>query len=277
MQRFARSNLSFDVRDHGSSGADAVVWLHGFPQDHLTFDPVVPKLIAEGLRVLAPLQRGYSAGARPSGRTAYAMPELVADIIALLDAAELERAHIVGHDWGGAVAWALAGRHAQRVQSVTVLSTPHPAALQAALTRSSQALRTSYLLLAQVPWVPEQLVLAGDGRVLRKALVASGLPPEVADRYVERMRQPGALQAALAWYRGLPMSRNYSAGRIPVPTGFLWGAKDPVFTRQACELTVDYVSGPYVERRLPDAGHWIPETRPDDVAQVVLETVGRAG
>lgn len=276
MQRYERAGLTFDVRDHGPANGDAVVCLHGFPQDHTTFDAVIPHLTAEGLRVLAPLQRGYSPGARPTSRTAYAMPELVADVVALLDAAGLDRAHVVGHDWGGVVAWGLAGRHADRVRSVTILSTPHAAALQAAARRSTQALRTSYVLVAQLPWLPEQVVLAGNGRLLRRGLVATGLPGDVADRYTRRMLEPGALQGALAWYRGLPASRGFSAGRITVPTSCLWGENDPAFTRQACELTADYVTGPYVERRLAEAGHWIPETRPDDVAQAVLQIVERA-
>jgi pimeloyl-ACP methyl ester carboxylesterase len=133
----------------------------------------------------------------------------------------------------------------------------------------------SYVGVAQLPWLPEQLALARNGAGLRKALLASGLPAEVAERYVERMLKPGALAGALAWYRGVPLSAGYNPGRISVPTGFLWGAKDLVFTRQACELTGEFVTGPYIQRRLPDAGHWIPETRPDDVAQIVLETVAR--
>lgn len=276
MHSFDRAGLTFEVVDSGPRDGDAVVCLHGFPQHPSTYDAVVPQLTAKGLRVLAPLQRGYSPGARPTGRSSYAMPELVADVLALLDAAGLERAHVVGHDWGGSVAWPLAGRHPDRVQSLTVISTPHPAALQAAAIRSSQGLRMSYVGVAQLPWLPEQLALARRGAGLRRGLLAAGLPADITERYVERMLAPGALSGALAWYRGVPLSGGYHPGRISVPTGFLWGAKDPVFTRQACELTGDFVSGPYIERRLADAGHWIPETCPDEVAQIVLETVARA-
>lgn len=276
MKSFDRAGLTFDVRDHGPAGAEAVVCLHGFPQDPLTFEPIATRLVAAGLRVLVPALRGYSPGARPTGRTAYAMPELVADVLALLDAAELDRAHIVGHDWGGAAAWALAGRHADRVSSVTVMSTPHPAALQAALRRSAQGPRLTYMVLAQLPWLPERLILARDGGWLRKALAKSGVPDETAQRYVRRMLEPGALSGALGWYRGIPMSGGYHLGRITVAASFLWGGRDPVFTRKACELTAKFVRGPYAERALPQVGHWIPETHPNEVSQMVLENVERS-
>jgi pimeloyl-ACP methyl ester carboxylesterase len=130
MERFTRAGLTFEIRDSGPRDGDAVVCLHGFPQDGTSYDAVVPRLVERGLRVLVPDQRGYSPGARPPGRTAYALPALVDDVLALLDQAGVGAAHVVGHDWGGAVAWALAGRHPERVRSLTALSTPHPAALR---------------------------------------------------------------------------------------------------------------------------------------------------
>ena len=114
-EAFHRDGLSFDVSDRGPRDSPAVVCLHGFPQDSTAYDGVAPLLVERGMRVLAPDQRGYSPGARPTGRSAYALPELVADVLALLDAAGIEAAHVVGHDWGGAVAWALAGRPPDRV------------------------------------------------------------------------------------------------------------------------------------------------------------------
>ena len=276
MDAFQRAGLTFRVKEAGPPDGDTVVLLHGFPQDLGTYDEVIPQLTAGGFRVLAPLQRGYSPGARPAGRAAYAMPELVADILALMDAAEAQRAHVVGHDWGGSVAWHLAGRHADRVRSLTVLSTPHPAAFAKAALRSAQGVRASYIAVFQLPWFPERLALARGGKLLRRTLLGAGLPPEVAHRYAERMLEPGALHGALAWYRGLPMSRGYAVGRIRVPTGFLWGRNDPVFTAAACELTANYVTSPYVERALPGVGHWIPETRPDDVASMVLDVIATA-
>lgn len=272
MDHFEHDGLRFETRDHGPSAGEAVVCLHGFPQDASAFDDVVPPLVAAGLRVLTPDQRGYSPGARPTGRGAFTLRALVGDVVALLDAAGVDAAHIVGHDWGGAVAWAIAGRHRDRVRSLTVLSTPHPAAMQAAMVRSTQMLRSAYMAAFQVPWLPEAVSLAAGGRLMRAALTRSGLPAERAARYVRRMREPDALRSALGWYRALPLSAGYGPGRVRVPTTYVWGSRDPFFAPAAARRTGGFVTGPFRELRL-DAGHWLPETRPLDVADAVLEAV----
>src|SRR5579875_2784646 len=134
METFTRDELTFDVTDSGPDDAPVVVLLHGFPQDRQAWGKVTPQLVDAGYRVLAPDQRGYSPGASPRGVSAYRLRELCGDVAALLDAAGAGQAHIVGHDWGGAVAWSFAGAHPHRVASCTVLSTPHPAALTWAMT-----------------------------------------------------------------------------------------------------------------------------------------------
>src|SRR4051812_11036910 len=107
MLSFERDGLTFPVRDEGPPDGDTVVLLHGFPQDARAYDAVVPLLHERGLRTLVPTQRGYAATARPGARRAYRTEDTTADVLALLDAARVERAHIVGHDWGGAPAWAM--------------------------------------------------------------------------------------------------------------------------------------------------------------------------
>lgn len=267
MEEFRRAGLVFEVRDGGPAGGDAVVLLHGFPQDHTCFDGVVPDLHAAGLRTLVPLQRGYSPGARPPGRAPYRLGECAADVLALLDAAGLTRAHVVGHDWGGAVAWHLGQHHPERVRTLAVLSTPHPRAMAAAMLRGGQALRSFYMAWFQLPLLPERIL----PRVLRRAIVRAGLPAEVAERYVRRIVQPGALTAALNWYRAIPWSMS-PPGQVPVPTTYIWGRRDPYLGRHAATRTGRYVSGPYEFRTL-DAGHWLPETRPAETAALLLKAV----
>jgi pimeloyl-ACP methyl ester carboxylesterase len=186
--------LALEVRDEGPPGGEAVVLLHGFPQDSRCWAEVTPTLNRAGLRTLAPDQRGYSPGASPREVSAYRVSTLAADVLAVLDAAGLASAHVVGHDWGGAVAWYLGAHHADRVDSLTVLSTPHPAALAHAMTRSAQPLRSWYTLAVQLPVLPE-LVLS---RTLGRSLRASGLPTHLADQYARRFASPSSLHGPLA-------------------------------------------------------------------------------
>ncbi|GAB2674831.1 alpha/beta fold hydrolase [Thalassiella azotivora] len=272
LTRFERAGLTFDVRDAGPADGVPVVLLHGFPQDSASWDRVAPLLHAEGLRTLAPDQRGYSPAARPTGRGAYRMGELVRDVLALLDAADLPSAHVVGHDWGGAVAWAVGTAAPGRVRSLTVLSTPHPSALIEASVRSDQALRSWYMGLFQLPYLPERLLAGRVDGLLRRA----GLPADDAQRYARRMAEPGALTAALGWYRAMPLSFRSAAHPVTVPTTYVWGAKDTALGRTAAERTALHVRAPYRFEVL-DAGHWLPEKRPDDVAAAVVRQVREAG
>ena len=276
MDSFRRDGLTFDVLDAGPADGEPVVLLHGFPQDASAWARVSPALHQHGLRTLAPDQRGYSPMARPRGRSRYTLRETTSDVLALLDAAGLDSAHVVGHDWGGIVGWALGAWHPDRVRTLTALSVPHPAAMSKAMVTSDQALRSSYVGLFQLPVVPEQLLLAGGGTVLRRLLHGGGLPDDAVDRYVARMREPGALSAALGWYRALPWSGRDPVGRVRVPTLHVWSTGDAFLGRTATEATAQFVSAPYRLELLEDVTHWIPELAPDRVAELVTAHVRTA-
>ena len=270
--RFERAGLTFDVIDAGPPGGEVIVLLHGFPETSRSWDEVIPPLVDAGYRVLAPDQRGYSPAARPAGRRAYVMAELEADVLALAGRARADRVHVAGHDWGGAVAWALAAHHPDRVASLTSVSTPHPAAMAAAMVRSTQAMRSWYMLLFQLPWLPERLI----GPRLEEGLRGGGLPERYARIYAGVLKQPGALTAALNWYRALPFERR-PIGPVSVPTTLLWTDGDRYLTRTAAELTARWVTGAYRAELVPGVSHWVPETAPETVAAVVLERVRGAG
>ena len=273
MDSFRRGNLLFDVLDSGPADGTAVVLLHGFPQNARAFDRLSPALHAAGLRTLAPDQRGYSSGARPKGRSAYVLREVVDDVLALLDAAGLPDAHLVGHDWGGLAAWALAAWHPWRVRSLTVLSVPHPAAMTQALLSSDQALRSSYIGFFQLPAVPEAVLLAGQGALLRRTLHGAGLPGDLVDAYLDRLREPGALTAALNWYRALPLEARTPVGTVRVPTLHVWGDRDPYLGRAAVEASAEYVAAPYRLEVLAGANHWLPELSADRVGELLTAHV----
>jgi len=276
MDSFTRGDLVFDVRDSGPTDGDPVVALHGFPQDARAFDRLSPVLHSAGLRTLALDQRGYSPGARPDGRSAYRLRDVVDDVLALLDAAGLQSAHIVGHDWGGIAAWALAAWHPWRVRTLTALSVPHPAAMRSAVVHGDQALRSSYVGLFQLPRVPEGVLLAGGGTVLRRLLRQGGLPAELVEGYVDRMRQPGALTAALNWYRALPLGARTPVGRVRVPTLHVWGDGDAFLGRAATEATAEFVDAPYRLEVLAGVNHWIPELAAERTGELITAHVRTA-
>jgi pimeloyl-ACP methyl ester carboxylesterase len=268
VNQFLRPGLRFDVADSGPADGPAVVLLHGFPQQPSSFETVASRLNAAGLRTLTPSQRGYTRAARPTRRRDYRTAATAADVVALLDTAGLGQAHLVGHDWGGNQAWSAADWHSDRVASLTVLSTPHPAAFVKSLWTSKQGLLSWYMALFQLPALPEALAR----RTLAKSLLDNGLPTEFVDRYTDAMAEPGALTGALNWYRGIPLSVRSPVGLIKVPTSLVWGRHDFALAPAAVARTADYVVGPYEVVEL-EAGHWLPETEPDAVAQAVLARV----
>ena len=273
---FQRDGLTFDVRDAGPADGEPVVLLHGFPQDSAAWDQVAPALHGAGLRTLAPDQRGCSPMSRPRGRARYSLRETTADVLALLDAAGLESAHVVGHDWGGMVAWALAAWHPDRVRTVTVLSVPHPRAMLKAMVTSDQALRSYYMFVFQLPWLPERLLLSGGGTPLRRMLRSGGLSREAAAHYVARMREPGALSAMLGWYRAMPLELRHGVGIVRVPTLHLWGTDDAFLGRAGIEDTARFVDAPYRLEILDGVSHWIPELAAGRVAELVTAHVRTA-
>lgn len=272
--RVERDGVSLSVRDEGPRRGEVAVLLHGFPQDASCWDPVVPFLHRAGLRTLALEQRGYGASSRPPGVAPYRVEELVADVLTTLDVAGAPDAHVVGHDWGGVVAWELAARHPERARTLTALSTPHPAAFAWSLRHSRQALLSGYALAFQVPVLPELVLSATLEPVLR----ASGLPADLARTYARRLSSPADLGPPLAWYRAAvrrsPWEDTEGTPPVRVPTTYVWGRRDPTFARAGAERTRQHVLGPYRFLEV-DEGHWLPECCPATVAEAVVAGTAR--
>jgi pimeloyl-ACP methyl ester carboxylesterase len=150
--------LAFDALAAGPPTGELVVLLHGFPQTSACWTQLLETLAAAGYRAVAPDQRGYSPGARPTTVSAYRLPELVADVVAIADRLDAETFHLVGHDWGGVVAWRLAGHQPERVATLTAVSTPHPRAFARALVAGTQGLRSAYIPVFRLPRLPELLL-----------------------------------------------------------------------------------------------------------------------
>ncbi|WP_019971148.1 alpha/beta fold hydrolase [Mycobacterium sp. 141] len=274
MEQFRRNGLVFDVIDDGPADGAVVVLLHGFPQSNTSWTAVMARLTARGYRCLAPNQRGYSPGARPPRRRDYRMAELVDDALALIDASGADRIHLVGHDWGAAVGWGVATREPARLASFSALSVPHPVAFLRAIPTSRQGLASWYMYVAQLPWLPERLLLGRDGSGIRitDALLRSGQSAGYAERDTETMLEPGVLTAALNWYRAMLLSDSREVKhRVQVPTMYIWSDGDTAITAKPAHDTAKYVKGPYRFETIRGASHWLPDEKPDTVADLLLE------
>jgi pimeloyl-ACP methyl ester carboxylesterase len=171
MDEFRRGELVFDVIDAGPADGPVVVLLHGFPEQNTMWQSIIPRLTAQAYRCLAPRQRGYSSGARPTRRRDYRVDELAEDIHTLIEASGAQRVHLVGHDWGATVAWRVAQQFPDRLLTVTSMSVPHPGAFLKALVTSRQGLASWYILFFQLPRIPEWYLTHGRGTFTLSALV----------------------------------------------------------------------------------------------------------
>ncbi|MGI5246396.1 alpha/beta fold hydrolase [Dactylosporangium sp. CA-139066] len=261
--QFTNDGLTFDVDDAGDPAAPAVILLHGFPQDRAAWAGVAADLVRHERRTLAPDLRGYSPGARPRDRRRYALDLLAGDVIALADAAGLERFDLAGHDWGAALAFHVAGRHPGRVRTLTALSVPHRGAWASAARSGTQLWRSKYIALFQLPALPERVLARGiEGFLLR-----SGLGPEHARRYAERGRRH-ELDTALNWYRAMRLPAVFP--RVAVPTLFAWGDGDEYVTERLARRCGSWVDGAYTFEILRGVRHWIPEMHPRLAAELIL-------
>ena len=274
MEQYRRGEMVFDVIDAGPADAPVVVLLHGFPEQNTVWHPIISRLTAEGYRCVAPNQRGYSAGARPTRRRDYRISELADDVLALIEASGARRVHLVGHDWGANVAWTVAQRYPERLSTVSPVSVPHPGAFLKALLTSRQALASWYMLFCQLPRVPEWYLTHGRGEFTMAAITKARSQHSAASaqREAKAMAEPRALTAAINWYRGMPFSDMRQAGtKVTVPTLFIWSDNDIALLRKGADLCGRYVKGEYRFEILHGVSHWIVDERPDAVADLLLD------
>jgi epoxide hydrolase 4 len=278
-ERYARTNgVSLRVVEAGPRRGPLVVLLHGFPEFSYGWRRQLPALARAGFRVIAPDQRGYAKSDKPPGIGAYRVEELARDVLGLIDEAGRERATVVGHDWGAAVAWWLGLVHPERLERLAVLNGPHPAVMRRhLLTNPRQLLRSWYILAFQAPGLPERLLARDDYAVLARALRGGRRGTcTAADlaRYKEAWAEPGALTAMVNWYRAAvrwtwsPPPRR----RVPVPTLLLWGARDRFLGRELAAPSAALCD----DARLvfhEHATHWIQHDDADEVSARLVRFV----
>lgn len=264
----------FDALADGNAGAPLVLLLHGFAESFHMWRSQLPMLAAAGFRAVAPSQRGYSAGARPdaAGFENYRFDELVADAMNIVAACGYanRRFHLVGHDWGGSIAWGIADRHPEWLASLTVLSRPHPNAFNRALRMADgeQARRSQHHKAFLEPDAGPRL-LANNAQWLRERWGKSGVPAEAMGQHLSVLGNEAAMEAALAWYRARGAIRA-PLGVIGVPVLYIWGDADDTVGRAAAEGTAGFVSGRYQFAILNDVGHFAADQTPDQVNALLL-------
>jgi pimeloyl-ACP methyl ester carboxylesterase len=260
--------LTFDIHLWGPADGKPLLMLHGFPQNSGMWERVAASLPTA--RCVAPDQRGYSPGARPDSVDAYRIELLVGDALGILDAFGVERAHVVGHDFGATVAWHLAARVPERVARLTTVSVPHPGAIARALaTDPRQREAFGYIRFFRAePDKAEQVLLRDNAARLRALFDGSGMSADQVDRFVAPLQEPGALRAALSWYRAI--ARPDSAlGPVEVPTTYIWGDGDIALMSAAAHACGDFVTADYRFIPLVGVSHWVAEQRPD----VIIDTL----
>lgn len=265
------SELEYAVIDEGAG--DPVVLLHGFPDSADLWRHQIPALVEAGFRVVAPDLRGFGASSRPVDVRDYRLTRIVGDVSMLMRALEIDRAHLVGHDWGAAVAWAVAALMPSNVDHLVPISVGHPSAVP--VPSIEQRRRAWYVLLYQFPDVAERLLARDDWQLFRECHVES---PDL-ERYVRELSRPGALTAALNWYRAnkdpaLELGSRTLLPPVEVPTMGIWGEGDVALLEEGMRESWTQVRAPWRYENISRAGHWVPLNAPQRLNELLLSFLG---
>ena len=247
-----------------------VLLLHGFPDSARLWRHQIPALVAAGFRTIAPDLRGFGDSDKPRDVEDYAMRRSIADVDAVLEACEVERAHVVGHDWGAGLAWALAALVPERVDRLVVMSVGHPNTLRS--PSIAQREKAWYQLLFQFEEVAEALMQRDDWKLFREVLGDA----KDAERYVADLSRPGALTAALNWYRAnaspaQELERTRPFPPVAAPTLGIWSTGDHFLLEEGMAASGEHVNGPWRYERIEGAGHWLQLDAPERVNELLLE------
>ncbi|WP_262028435.1 alpha/beta fold hydrolase [Microvirga sp. Mcv34] len=253
----------------GPDNGPLVILLHGFPEFWWGWRHQIGPLAEAGFRVLVPDQRGYNLSDKPESRRAYDLDRLAKDVVGLADALGREKFSVVGHDWGGLVAWWTASRYPDRVEKLVVLNAPHPAVAGSYMrSHPSQMLRSLYVGFFQIPFLPEAMLSANGHRSLKDALRRTSRPGTFSDedlaQYEKAWSQPGAVTTMLNWYRALPFKPDIKDPIVQAPTLVVWGTRDRFLERGLAEASLALCRSGDV-RWIETATHWVQHEEPEAV------------
>ena len=273
---FKNGEVALQAVVAGPQHGPVVVLLHGFPEFCNGWRRQIEPLAAAGFRVIVPDQRGYNLSSKPSGVAAYALTELVSDVMAIADQLGREKIFLAGHDWGAVVAWGTALLHPQRLAKLAVLNVPHPSVMRKFLsTRPRQLLRSWYMFFFQLPWLPEALFSAFNFRIGSQALLRSSRPgtfsAEDLAQYRVAWSQPGALTGMINWYRALFRDRvKFSDKIVRVPTRILWGERDAFLLAAMAHESLRYCTNAELFT-FANATHWLQHEEAARVSELLID------
>ncbi len=277
------NGLRFRVAECGE-GERLALCLHGFPECGYSWRHQLPLLARLGYRAWAPDLRGYGESDRPPGREAYAIERLMEDAAGLIDAAAPRSTLLIGHDWGGIIAWYFAIRALRPLDRLVVMNAPHPGAAEPAFRTLGQLRRSWYVLFFQLPWLPDRLLGARGARAVARGIRgsscdASRFPDEVLDVHRRAASHPGAPTAMLNYYRAFVLGgggrRQRALGMPPVetPTLLIWGEEDVALGRETTHGTEAFVPK-LTLRYLPGVSHWVQQEAPETVNSMLEAWLG---
>lgn len=284
--RFIEANgLTFELAEMDAAdgnGERLALCLHGFPELNFSWRYQMPLLSARGWRVWAPNLRGYGASDKPAHRRDYAIPRLLDDVAALIDASGASEVMLVAHDWGAIIAWMFAIRHVRPLAKLVIMNVPHPLCGQREIRTWKQLKKSWYIFFFQLPWLPEAGLLRDGAAAIARAFTGMAVdktrfPPEVTRVYADAAQRPGAMTAMVNYYRALLRDFDFASvgdGRVDVPTLMVWGEDDT-----ALDIATTYGTDSYVRdfelHRLPAVSHWVQQEAPDEVNAILTDWLDR--
>ena len=273
----AANGVRLHAVEAGPEDGPLLILLHGFPEFWYGWSRQIGPLAAAGFRVLVPDQRGYNLSGKPRRVSSYNLDRLARDVLGLIDGAGVEKARVVGHDWGGVVGWWLGIRYPQRLERLALLNIPHPLVMQHTLLHSSvQRKKSRYMFLFQIPWLPERAFSRDHFAAGEKALRISSRPGTFGDEeialYKEAWSQPHAVRSMIHWYRAALRARprRPENPRVSVPTLLIWGTQDNVLGQEMAQPSIDLCDHGRLEL-IPEATHWVQHEEPERVNRLLVE------
>jgi len=262
-QRIEVHGLTFNV--YAAGAGEPVMLLHGFPDSNSVWRSVIPNLVDNGYRVIAPDQRGFGESDAPEGIAHYHIELIAADAVAILNELGITRSRLVGHDWGATIGWVLAGTNPERFESLVAVSVGHPNASTYAGFGGKKKGWVSHLL--QPCGIAEKALVANDCAIFREIV---NYHPET-ERWIRDLSRPGRLTAAMDWHRA-NLSRLWRGEfpRLSIPTFGIWSTGDDLVAEDQMVGSAVYVDASWQYQRIKDASHWIPLDLPDHLSELIL-------